>query len=145
MWPNNSARVTEQLAKLRAQLAAWFGAAVRAPELKPKLAVQELDPAGICGPDFGAYLQRQYAEYGRVILPFTVLRRLDCVLAPTKAKAIAEHETRDAQGLNPEPFLLRVTGIPATEAQALCSRGDQYREYQRTTSAFVPWFPKGAA
>lgn len=24
------------------------------------------------------------AEYGRVILPFTVLRRLDCVLAPTK-------------------------------------------------------------
>lgn len=24
------------------------------------------------------------SEYGRVILPFTVLRRLDCVLAPTK-------------------------------------------------------------
>jgi steroid 5-alpha reductase family enzyme len=39
-------------------------------------------------------------------------------------------------------FLLRVTGIPATEAQALRSRGDQYRSYQRTTSAFVPWFPK---
>jgi steroid 5-alpha reductase family enzyme len=39
-------------------------------------------------------------------------------------------------------FLLRVTGIPATEAQALASRGNDYREYQRTTSAFVPWFPK---
>lgn len=39
-------------------------------------------------------------------------------------------------------FLLRVTGIPATEAQALRSRGDDYREYQRTTSAFVPWFRK---
>ena len=39
-------------------------------------------------------------------------------------------------------FLLRVTGIPATEAQALKSRGDDYREYQRTTSAFVPWKPK---
>jgi steroid 5-alpha reductase family enzyme len=39
-------------------------------------------------------------------------------------------------------FLLRVTGIPATEAQALKSRGDDYREYQRTTSAFVPWFPR---
>ena len=38
-------------------------------------------------------------------------------------------------------FLLGVTGIPATEEQALRSRGDQYREYQRTTSAFVPWFP----
>jgi type I restriction enzyme M protein len=29
----------------------------------------------------GAYKQ---SEYGRVILPFTVLRRLDCVLEPTK-------------------------------------------------------------
>jgi len=39
-------------------------------------------------------------------------------------------------------FLLRVTGIPATEAQALRSKGDAYRRYQETTSAFVPWFPK---
>ncbi len=39
-------------------------------------------------------------------------------------------------------FLLRVTGIPATEAQALRSKGDEYRAYQRSTSAFVPWFPK---
>lgn len=42
-------------------------------------------------------------------------------------------------------FLLRVTGIPATEAQALRSRGDDYRRYQRETSAFVPWFPRSAA
>jgi steroid 5-alpha reductase family enzyme len=41
-------------------------------------------------------------------------------------------------------FLLKVTGIPATEAQALKSRGDEYREYQRTTSMFVPWFKKEA-
>ena len=39
-------------------------------------------------------------------------------------------------------FLLKVTGIPATEAHALASRGDEYRDYQRSTSAFVPWFPK---
>ncbi len=39
-------------------------------------------------------------------------------------------------------FLLCVTGIPATEGQALKSRGDDYREYQRTTSAFVPWRSK---
>ncbi|MEO6055129.1 MAG: DUF1295 domain-containing protein [Chthoniobacterales bacterium] len=39
-------------------------------------------------------------------------------------------------------FLLRVTGIPATEAHAIKSRGDEYRKYQRTTSVFVPWFPK---
>jgi len=39
-------------------------------------------------------------------------------------------------------FLLRVTGIPATEEQALRSRGEDYRRYQETTSAFIPWFPK---
>lgn len=39
-------------------------------------------------------------------------------------------------------FLLRVTGIPYTEQQSLRSRGDAYREYQRSTSSFVPWFPK---
>lgn len=37
-------------------------------------------------------------------------------------------------------FLLNVTGIKATEEQALKSRGEAYRHYQRTTSAFVPWF-----
>lgn len=39
-------------------------------------------------------------------------------------------------------FLLRVTGIPATEEQAVRSKGDAYRKYQRTTSAFIPWFPR---
>lgn len=39
-------------------------------------------------------------------------------------------------------FLFRVTGIPFTERQAVKSRGDQYRAYQRTTSAFVPWPPR---
>lgn len=36
-------------------------------------------------------------------------------------------------------FLLRVTGIPLTEECAVKSKGEAYREYQRTTSAFVPW------
>ena len=39
-------------------------------------------------------------------------------------------------------FLLRVTGIPATEAQALRSRPEDYAKYQRETSAFIPWFPR---
>ncbi len=39
-------------------------------------------------------------------------------------------------------FLFRLTGIPYTEQQALRSRGDRYREYQRTTSVFIPWFPR---
>jgi len=39
-------------------------------------------------------------------------------------------------------FLLKITGIPYTEQQSLKSKGESYREYQRTTSAFIPWFPK---
>lgn len=39
-------------------------------------------------------------------------------------------------------FLLYVTGIPETEKQSIRSKGDAYREYQETTSAFIPWFPK---
>ena len=42
-------------------------------------------------------------------------------------------------------LLFRVTGIPATEAQALRSRGDDYRRYQAATSVFVPWFPERRA
>ncbi|MCB9852681.1 MAG: DUF1295 domain-containing protein [Phycisphaerales bacterium] len=41
-------------------------------------------------------------------------------------------------------LILKVTGIPPTEARAIESRGDAYREYQRTTSALIPWFPKDA-
>jgi len=39
-------------------------------------------------------------------------------------------------------FVTRVTGIPATEAQALRTRGEEYRRYQQTTSAFIPWPPR---
>jgi len=39
-------------------------------------------------------------------------------------------------------FLFRLTGIPYTEKQALKSRGDDYRRYQKETSAFFPWFQK---
>lgn len=48
------------------------------------------------------------SEYGRVILPFTVLRRLDCVLEPTKVAVLAELSAKTAMGLNPEAFLVRV-------------------------------------
>ena len=39
-------------------------------------------------------------------------------------------------------LLLRVTGIPPTEAAALAAKGDAYRAYQSTTSAFIPLPPK---
>lgn len=50
------------------------------------------------------------SEYGKVILPFTVLRRLDCVLEPTKEAVLVEKAMREKAGLNPEPFLLKKSG-----------------------------------
>ncbi len=50
------------------------------------------------------------SDYGKVILPFTVLRRLDCVLEQTKAAVLAEFDKRQKMGLNPEPFLLKASG-----------------------------------
>lgn len=47
------------------------------------------------------------SEYGKVILPFTVLRRLDCVLEATKEKVLAEYFNKQKAGINPEPYLLR--------------------------------------
>jgi len=39
-------------------------------------------------------------------------------------------------------FLRWISGVPYTEAQALRSRGEDYREYQRTTPMLIPRFPK---
>jgi steroid 5-alpha reductase family enzyme len=41
-------------------------------------------------------------------------------------------------------LLLKVTGIPMAEAQSLKSRGEAFREYQKTTSAFIPWFVRSS-
>jgi type I restriction-modification system DNA methylase subunit len=58
-------------------------------------------------PIAGDYKQ---SDYGKVILPFTVLRRLDCVLEATKPKVLAEFAAKTKQKLNPDPFLLRASG-----------------------------------
>jgi tripartite-type tricarboxylate transporter receptor subunit TctC len=49
------------------ELAGWFSAALQAPEVKPKLALQVLSPSGKCGADFADFLRKQYDDYGRVI------------------------------------------------------------------------------
>jgi type I restriction enzyme M protein len=51
------------------------------------------------------------SEYGRVILPLTVLRRLDCVLEPSKQAVLEKHkELRKKKLKNVGPVLQRVTG-----------------------------------
>jgi type I restriction enzyme M protein len=48
------------------------------------------------------------SEYGKVILPFTVLRRFDCVLAPSKAKILEINKTLTLS--NKTPVFKRLTG-----------------------------------
>lgn len=50
------------------------------------------------------------SEYGRVILPFTILRRLDCVLSPTKEAVLTEYREKKEKGIAYEPFVLRKAG-----------------------------------
>ena len=50
------------------------------------------------------------SEYGKVILPFTVLRRMDCVLEETKPTVLVEFKKRQEAKVNPEPFLLKKSG-----------------------------------
>ena len=49
------------------QIAGWFTAALKAPEIAAKLAGQESYPVGVCGADFAAYLRKQYDDIGRII------------------------------------------------------------------------------
>jgi steroid 5-alpha reductase family enzyme len=39
-------------------------------------------------------------------------------------------------------FLRWISGVPYTEAQALRTRCEDYRDYQRTTAMLIPWFPR---
>lgn len=52
-------------------------------------------------------------EYRKVILPLTVLRRFDCILAPTKAKVLKEHKSLKGKGENIiRHRLSRIAGVP---------------------------------
>lgn len=58
----------------------------------------------------GTYKQ---ADYGKVILPLTVLRRLDCVLEPTKDKVLEKYAAvKGGRVQNLDPILNRITGVP---------------------------------
>jgi type I restriction enzyme M protein len=50
------------------------------------------------------------SEYGKVILPLTVIRRLDCVLEPTKEAVLAKHKQLAGRIENLEPVLQAAAG-----------------------------------
>jgi len=49
-------------------------------------------------------------EYGQVILPFSILRRMDCVLEPTKQVVLKEAKKRESAAGSVNPFLTRASG-----------------------------------
>ena len=53
-------------------------------------------------------------QYERVMLPMTVLRRFDCVLAPTKAKVLAGHAPRRGDGSMTTRWTQYSTGSPTS-------------------------------
>lgn len=53
----------------------------------------------------------RHYEFEKIILPFTVLRRLDCVMAPTKAAVLAEYESKKVFGDAAHAFLLKKSGL----------------------------------
>ena len=57
------------------------------------------------------------SEYGKVILPFTVLRRFDCVLAPSKAKIL---ETNKTLTVSNAPANSKNTRLTATQSNLIC-------------------------
>lgn len=52
------------------------------------------------------------SQYGRIILPFTLLRRLECVLAPTKAAVLKEYQKRKDSDLPLDGFLKKAAKLP---------------------------------
>jgi type I restriction enzyme M protein len=53
------------------------------------------------------------SDYSKVILPFTILRRLDCVLDATKQQVLDRYERlQGSQVKNLAPILNRITGVP---------------------------------
>jgi len=49
------------------ELAGWFAAALKVPEVKAKLALQGLYPVGLCGAEFAEFARKRYDEYGEAI------------------------------------------------------------------------------
>ncbi|WP_323009627.1 class I SAM-dependent DNA methyltransferase [Paracoccus sp. (in: a-proteobacteria)] len=84
------------------------------------------------------------SDYGKVILPFTVLRRIDCVLAPTKEAVLAELDLRESQKMPPGPFLRKKSGATFYNADPLDLKklmGDQdniARNLRRYIQGFSP-------
>ena len=54
----------------------------------------------------------KHTDFGKIILPFTLLRRLECVLEPTRDKVRETHAKFKDQGLDIDLILRQTAGLP---------------------------------
>ena len=54
----------------------------------------------------------KHTDFGKVILPFTLLRRLECVLEPTREEVLKTHAAMIDQGIDLDVVLRQLTGFP---------------------------------
>ena len=90
-------------------------------------------------------------DYDKVVLPFLLIRRLDCVLAPTKAKVLAEVEKLQAKGTKltdplADKVLQRAARVPFYNTSPLDFQklkgdpshvADHFRRYLKTFSPAI--------
>lgn len=53
----------------------------------------------------------QHVDFGKIILPFTLLRRLECVLEPTREKVLDQVEDIEGRAIDPDIILPQITGF----------------------------------
>lgn len=86
-------------------------------------------------------------EYGQFILPFVVLRRLDCVLEPTKSDVIARAKSLEGKVTNVDPILERVSGAPFYNVSPLTFTDllNDDKNIRANLTSYLAGFSSGAA
>ena len=54
----------------------------------------------------------KHTDFGKIILPFTLLRRLECVLEPTRDAVREAHEKYKDRGIDTDLILRQTAGLP---------------------------------
>jgi type I restriction enzyme M protein len=87
------------------------------------------------------------AEYRGVILPLLVLRRLDAVLEPTKAKVLETQAQLEGRTSNPDPLLKRAAGQPFynTHQLTFAKLLDDPQSLAANLRAYIQAFSPGTA
>jgi len=86
------------------------------------------------------------SDYGKVILPLTLLRRLDCVLEPTKKAVLAECAKRKNEGVNLDVFLKRKSKLSFYNVSEFTLPGllDDPKHIRQNTIAYIGDFSADA-